>query len=124
MHQGVVTEGCVFFQVDKAVDILSTVKADGLIIICKEYPIHLINRLIKLVAFSRNMVVYSMYQEPIVKLFCELKLRKDVIGVKLTESFLRNYQVLPDRTHPEINMSSSGGFLLTATVVSPEDCPS
>ncbi|CAH0384186.1 unnamed protein product [Bemisia tabaci] len=111
-------------EVDKAVDILSTVKADGLIIICKEYPIHLINRLIKLVAFSRNMVVYSMYQEPIVKLFCELKLRKDVIGVKLTESFLRNYQVLPDRTHPEINMSSSGGFLLTATVVSPEDCPS
>lgn len=34
------------------------------------------------------------------------------LGASLTEGFLRKYQVLPGRTHPMMNASGSGGFIL------------
>ena len=39
------------------------------------------------------------------------------LNPSITESWLRKWQVLPGRTHPFMNMSGSGGFLLTATKV-------
>jgi len=35
----------------------------------------------------------------------------------VTEAWLRQYQVLPGRTHPMMNTSGSGGYLLTATKI-------
>lgn len=35
----------------------------------------------------------------------------------VTESWLRHYQVLPGRSHPFMNMSGTGGFLLSALKV-------
>ena len=39
------------------------------------------------------------------------------LGPSLTEGFLRQYQVLPGRTHPMMNMSGSGGFILSVIKV-------
>lgn len=38
---------------------------------------------------------------------------QNCINIRLIENWLRNYQVLPDRTHPEVSMSGGGGYLLT-----------
>ena len=37
--------------------------------------------------------------------------------VTLSETWLRNHQVLPGRTHPEVLMSGGGGYVLTGTYV-------
>ncbi|KAI5707178.1 hypothetical protein M8J75_015270 [Diaphorina citri] len=93
-------------------------KVDGLIIVCKEHPLSVLTEFIQYVAPSRPIIIYSLYREPLVELFMELKTSKfPVINVRLTESFLRSYQVLPDRTHPHMSMTSTGGYLLTATVI-------
>uniref|UniRef100_A0A8D8ZZ89 tRNA (adenine(58)-N(1))-methyltransferase non-catalytic subunit TRM6 n=1 Tax=Cacopsylla melanoneura TaxID=428564 RepID=A0A8D8ZZ89_9HEMI len=100
------------------VESILTKKVDGLIIVCKEHPESVLKKFIKYVAPSRPIIIYSLYREPLVDLFMELKNTKlPVINVRLTESFLRTYQVLPDRTHPMMSMNSTGGYLLTATVV-------
>ena len=33
-------------------------------------------------------------------------------NMHLCETWLRHYQVLPMRTHPEVNMSDDGGYIL------------
>ena len=37
------------------------------------------------------------------------------LNLRLSETWMREYQVLPNRTHPEINMSGGGGYLLYGT---------
>ncbi len=39
------------------------------------------------------------------------------VNALLIEPWLRKYQVLPQRTHPEMSMSGNGGFVLSATRV-------
>lgn len=36
------------------------------------------------------------------------------INVSVTEPWLRRYQVLPARTHPDMSTSASGGYILHA----------
>lgn len=101
---------------ERAIDAFKNKRVDGIIIVAKEYPLNLITKLIPFLKPSCQMVVYCLFREPLVQLYLELKRRKDVIGLHLKENWLRMYQVLPDRTHPDVNMSFSG-HLLTATKV-------
>ena len=39
------------------------------------------------------------------------------LAPSITEAWLRQYQVLPGRTHPLMNMSGSGGYILNAIYV-------
>lgn len=105
---------------EKAISILKEKKADALLIVGREDPINIFHELIDFVEISRPFVVYSSVREPLQELYCKLKLRNDIIAIRLTESWLRGYQVLPDRTHPDINISGSGGFLLSGFKVSDE----
>jgi tRNA (adenine-N(1)-)-methyltransferase non-catalytic subunit len=45
---------------------------------------------------------------------CYLWIKEKGLGVNMhiVDNWLRNIQVETDRTHPEINMSSSGGYIL------------
>ncbi|KAI4801956.1 hypothetical protein KUCAC02_019820 [Chaenocephalus aceratus] len=42
------------------------------------------------------------------------------VNLKLTDYWLRHYQVLPNRTHPVLLMSGGGGYLLSGTTVAAE----
>ncbi|KAG0721878.1 tRNA (adenine(58)-N(1))-methyltransferase non-catalytic subunit trm6 [Chionoecetes opilio] len=53
---------------------------------------------------------------PLMELYSEVKTLGG-INMKLSETWLRHYQVLPQRTHPAINMSGGGGYLLYGTKV-------
>merc|ERR1711973_1058483 len=85
---------------------MSTEKCDGLIIVCKQHPTAILMYLSKFVCHSGQFTVYSPYKES-----------GKAINVNLSENWLRNYQVLPDRTHPHVNMSGGGGYILTGILV-------
>lgn len=104
-------------QISEAQAIIEGADMDGLIVATKSYPTPIVCRLLDFVKPSRPIVVFSPYKEPLIDCYSKLRETGRVILVNLSETWLRSYQVLPNRTHPSINMCGSGGFLLTATVV-------
>ncbi|KAJ7409747.1 tRNA methyltransferase 6 [Willisornis vidua] len=91
--------------------------ADGLIVASKFHPTPLLLSLLEFVAPSRPFVVYCQYKEPLLECYTKLRERGGVINLKLSETWLRNYQVLPDRSHPKLTMSGGGGYLLSGITV-------
>lgn len=101
---------------EKACEVLNE-KTDSLIIVPKEHPLNIVKELMVFLKPGRNFVVFSTIKEPLMDLFLYLRSRTDVVAIKLSNSFLRNYQILPERTHPHVNMTT-GGFILSATLLS------
>ncbi|XP_076758001.1 tRNA methyltransferase 6 non-catalytic subunit isoform X2 [Xylocopa sonorina] len=66
---------------------------------------------------SRPFVIHHIYREPLQETYMMLKQKQNVINLRLFSNFLRSYQVLPDRTHPDILTSDTGGYLLTGYLV-------
>jgi hypothetical protein len=50
----------------------------------------------------------------------ELQKRKLAINLRLSDTWMREYQVLEGRTHPSMNMTQSGGFVLVGTKLCPK----
>ena len=104
-------------EAQRAVQILQSTKMDGLLVVSKEKPNNIVQALIPFVGLSRPICVYSACREPLIELYFELKSLGNVIALHLTETWLRSHQVLSGRTHPDILMTGSGGYLLTGIVV-------
>ena len=96
---------------------------DGLIIAAKQHPTNILLHLMKYLAPSRPFVVFSSYKEPLMDAYFAVKETGKAVFVTLTETWLRNYQVLPERTHPEVLMSGGGGYILSGIVVDNTDPP-
>ncbi|KAJ1649753.1 tRNA (adenine(58)-N(1))-methyltransferase non-catalytic subunit trm6 [Dispira simplex] len=98
---------------------------DTLLIASQYDPVSILKELVPYVGGSRPIVVYSPSKEPLITVAAYMKTSPDFINPQITESWMREYQVLPGRTHPLMVMSAGGGFLLTATRVydSPEVVP-
>ncbi|CAH1989149.1 unnamed protein product [Acanthoscelides obtectus] len=97
---------------ERACRILSN-RVDSLIITSKEHPVNITKELLQFLNGNRQFVVFNILKEPLMDLYNYLKSREDIISIRLCNNFMRNYQVLPERTHPEVNMCS-GGYILTA----------
>lgn len=91
-------------------------KVDSLIITSKEHPLTIVTELLPLLNTNRNFVVFNILREPLQDLFIYLKSQTDIVNIRFMNSFVRNYQILSGRTHPEVNMTN-GGYILTATKV-------
>ena len=105
---------------EKSVESYNLLKArpcDGLIVVCKQHPANLLTFLSQYVALSGQFSVFSPYKEPLLDSYMAVKEAGIAINVNLSESWLRSYQVLPERTHPLVNMSGGGGYLLTGIFV-------
>lgn len=85
---------------------------DALIIVAKEHPVAILNTLLPFVKSSRPIVVFQLSRDILMETFIDLKSGGKVTGLKLTSNWLRLYQVLPNRTHPDVNMSGNSGFVL------------
>ena len=101
----------------KVRDIIQKKDMDGLIIASKYLPRSIVLELIEYVLPSRPIIVFCQYKEPLLDCYMALRDRGGVLSLRLTETWLRGYQVLPNRSHPEINMSGTGGYLLTGIKV-------
>lgn len=94
---------------------------DGIIISSTYQPESVVKELMKYVCGSRPVVIYSFSKEVLLHTAYWMRRSNDFLCAELTESYLREYQVLPGRMHPNMNMSAGGGFLLSALRVI--DCP-
>lgn len=106
-----------FFETRRAVDLLNASKAHGLTIIAKEHPLNIVTALLPFLGASRPFVIFHMHREPLQETYMELKQKHGVINLRLFTNFLRSYQVLPDRTHPNILTSDTSGYILTGYLV-------
>lgn len=85
---------------------------DALIIVAREHPGSILKALLPFIKPSRPVVIFNTSREILMELYVELKTTGQVTGLRLTSNWLRHYQVLPNRTHPDVNMSANSGFLL------------
>mmetsp|Transcript_4161 Transcript_4161/g.5783 ORF Transcript_4161/g.5783 Transcript_4161/m.5783 type:complete len:474 (-) Transcript_4161:160-1581(-) len=85
---------------------------NSLILACKYDPKHTLLHLLPFLAPSCPFVVYYEYMEPLIDIFQHLQAQKLAINLRLSDTWMREYQVLPGRTHPNMSMSQNGGFLL------------
>lgn len=94
---------------------------DGLIISSSLTPESVLKVLMKYMCGSRPVVIYSFNKEVLLQAAYWMRRSTDFLNAELTESSLREYQVLPGRMHPNMMMSCGGGYLLTALRII--DCP-
>ncbi|EPS96685.1 hypothetical protein FOMPIDRAFT_1032304 [Fomitopsis schrenkii] len=85
---------------------------DGLVVASQFDPFSILQKLLPYLAGSANIVVHSPYVQIVTDLQNQLRELPQYLGPAVTEMWLRRYQVLPGRTHPMMNMSGSGGFIL------------
>ncbi|KAI4388475.1 hypothetical protein MLD38_000798 [Melastoma candidum] len=71
--------------------------------------------LLPLTAYSAPFAIYFQYLQPLANCMHNLQVEKMAIGLQITEPWLREYQVLPSRTHPCMQMSAFGGYILSGT---------
>ncbi|KAH9375026.1 hypothetical protein HPB48_020271 [Haemaphysalis longicornis] len=102
---------------ERALGLLRTRSVDGLLVASKHHPTAIVLSLLEFVAPSRPFAVFCSYREPLVDCYAQLKDAGSAVFLKISESWLRSYQVLPDRTHPAINMSGGGGYVLSGIKV-------
>ncbi|KAL2318852.1 hypothetical protein Fmac_032728 [Flemingia macrophylla] len=77
----------------------------------------LVRDLLPLLANSAPFAIYHQYLQPLATCMHNLQLEKMAIGLQISEPWLREYQVLPSRTHPCMQMSASGGYILSGTKI-------
>ncbi|KAG1754945.1 Gcd10p-domain-containing protein [Suillus paluster] len=85
---------------------------DALLIASDYDPLEILENLAPYVAGSGSIVIQSPFSQSLTELQSKLRLNPSYLAPSITESWLRRYQVLPGRTHPTMNTSGSGGFLL------------
>ncbi|XP_030052166.1 tRNA (adenine(58)-N(1))-methyltransferase non-catalytic subunit TRM6 isoform X2 [Microcaecilia unicolor] len=105
----------------QAAVLLRKKNADGLIIASRFHPAPLLLSLLEFVAPSRPFVIYCQYKEPLLDCYTKLREVGGAVSLRLSETWLRNYQVLPDRSHPKLLMSGGGGYLLSGITVTREN---
>ncbi|XP_050700657.1 tRNA (adenine(58)-N(1))-methyltransferase non-catalytic subunit TRM6-like isoform X2 [Eriocheir sinensis] len=88
----------------------------GLVVACRQYPNNVTREMLPFLKPGNPFVVFSPYKEPLMELYSEVRALGGT-NLRLSETWLRHYQVLPQRTHPAINMSGGGGYLLYGTKV-------
>lgn len=102
-----------------ALSILRSKSVNSLIIASKYHPKNVLVTLLAYLPPSSPFVVYFQYKEPLMECCVILREMKVAACLEVTESWQRNIQVLPNRTHPQNMMSGSSGYLLHGVKIEP-----
>lgn len=62
---------------------------------------------------SASFAFFSPCMQPLAEFMHSLQHSKEAVALQLHDIWWREYQVLPFRTHPEMNASQPGGFIVT-----------
>ncbi|CAN6845140.1 unnamed protein product [Brassica oleracea] len=81
-------------------------------------PWALAKDVLPLLSYSAPFAIYHQYLQPLATCMHNLQQGKMAINLQITEPWLREYQVLPSRTHPHMQMSSFGGYVLSGIRIS------
>ncbi|KAL5640408.1 hypothetical protein ACGC1H_007606 [Rhizoctonia solani] len=90
---------------------------DGLLVASQFEPFSLVEKLYPYVAGSGSIAVYSPYIQPLIEAQSRMRPMPGYLAPAVQETWHREYQVLPGRTHPHMNMPGPTGYILTAIKV-------
>jgi len=93
--------------------------SDSLVIATKHNPTEALLGMLPHLGPSCPFVVFCEYMEPLAQCLLEVQRNNLGINLRLTDTWMREYQVLPGRTHPNMHMSQNGGFLLVGIKLDP-----
>jgi len=86
------------------------------LIACSQYePLSIVRKLINTLGGSAQIVLHSPVIEPLSDAVQALMHSGTALNPTIIEPWLRQYQVLPGRTHPEMNGTAHGGYIMHAT---------
>lgn len=89
--------------------------ANRLIIASKYQPLPILKEAIKLLVPSSPIVIYCEFMEPLVECYMYLQQNNLALRLILSDTWMREFQTLPGRVHPNMFMPVGGGYLLTGT---------
>uniref|UniRef100_A0A182JTT5 tRNA (adenine(58)-N(1))-methyltransferase non-catalytic subunit TRM6 n=1 Tax=Anopheles christyi TaxID=43041 RepID=A0A182JTT5_9DIPT len=92
-------------------------KFDSLVIVAKEHPHSILKALLPFVKPSRPVVIFSTCREILTECYVDMKAEASVTYLRVSSNWMRQYQILPNRTHPDVTMSGSSGYLLTGYTI-------
>lgn len=98
-------------------DLFNEKQIDCLVIASKFRPLPILERVIDYMGSNRYFVIYSSIQEPLIECHTYLKQTRKAVHMELADNWFREYQVLPERTHPKVMMDCCSGYLLTGITV-------
>ncbi|KAI3870758.1 hypothetical protein MKX03_024112 [Papaver bracteatum] len=75
-------------------------------------PWTVVQELLPHLSYSAPFAIYHQYLQPLAACMHNLQTARMAIGLQISEPWLREYQVLPSRTHPCMQMSGFGGYIL------------
>lgn len=81
----------------------------------------LLRHVLHLLEPSSQFAVYCSYLHPMTELHRYLKHAGSALHVDIKELFMREHQVAPSRTHPNVNMNHGGGYILSGTTIIPQE---
>ncbi|EOQ99196.1 hypothetical protein E3P92_02727 [Wallemia ichthyophaga] len=90
---------------------------DGLISASQYEPLSIIQRLYTHLSGSAPIVLHHPHLAVLTDAHMRLRNDANFLAPVISESWLRQYQVLPGRTHPNMQMPATGGYLLHTTKV-------
>lgn len=93
--------------------------AESLIVATKYDPVDVTVALFPYLMQGGTFVVYSQCVRPLEDL-AEMVLGTVACDIDISESWMREYQVLPQRTHPMMEMNGASGYILTGTKIEPD----
>lgn len=104
------------YENEEAMELLKE-KVDSLVIVSKEDPFNIAKELLQFVHPGRPVVIFHTCKEILMECYSSLKALDKMVNVRLLSNWMRNYQVLPMRTHPAVQISGTSGFLLVGYTV-------
>lgn len=104
------------FENEEAIELLKK-KVDSLVIVSKEDPFNILKELVQFVHPGRPVVIFHTCKEILMECFASMKALDRMVNVRLMSNWMRNYQVLPMRTHPAVQITGTSGFLLVGYTV-------
>lgn len=93
--------------------------AESLIVATKYDPVDVTVALLPYLMQSGTFVVYSQCLRQLEDL-AEVVLGTVACDIDISESWMREYQVLPQRTHPMMEMNGASGYVLTGIKIEPD----
>lgn len=94
-----------------ALELLSKKDFDGLILIGRNFNLsEIASHLLNFLAPSAQFVIFSDHLQALTDCYTEIKNR--TCNTKLSEIWMRNYQILEMRTRPEMDMFGRSGYIL------------
>lgn len=77
-------------------------------------PFSIVQRLSPYLAGSATITIYSPFSQILSEVQAKMRPLPAYLSPSVTEAWLRQYQVLPGRTHPMMTMTGGGGYILHA----------